>query len=71
MDNHLFNVKLKKGRNILAVKFLSGSNSALFMLGGPKDLRNIVRAVKITERLDSDDFDKKQPRKNLFKLIQG
>ena len=71
MDNHLFNVKLKKGRNILAVKILSGNNSALFMLGGPKDLRNIVRAVRVTEVLSSDNFDKKLPRKNLFKLIQG
>ena len=67
MDNHLFNVKLKKGRNILAVKFLSGNSSALFMLGGPKDLRNIVRAVRVTEVLSSDNFDKKLPRKNLFK----
>ena len=71
MDNHLFNVKLKKGRNILALRFLSGASSSIFMMGGPKDLRNIVRSVRMTEVLSSDDFDSPLPRKGIHKLIQG
>ena len=71
IDDHQVTVKLKKGRNILAVKFLSGSTSAIFKMGGPKDLRNIVRSVRITERITHDDFDSPKPRKNLTQLLQG
>ena len=36
IDDHQVTVKLKKGRNILAVKFLSGSTSAIFKWEAPK-----------------------------------
>ena len=37
--NHPVNVRLKKGRNILAVRFIRGGGSVL-ALGGPEQLRN-------------------------------
>lgn len=57
IDNHTAVVKLKKGKNILAVKFLSGSNSAVLMLGGPNDLRALSDRINIKQVTNMDDYE--------------
>lgn len=39
IDNFRFNVPLRQGRNILAVRFTNGQSSAVLALGGPEELR--------------------------------
>ena len=41
ITNHIVNVHLTKGKHILAVRFISGSGSSVFALGGPEELRKI------------------------------
>ncbi len=39
ISNHVFNLKLKKGENVLAVRFISGSGSSVLVTGGPGELK--------------------------------
>jgi len=39
LDDHCFNVRLRQGRNVLAVKAISGSGGFIWVAGGPRDLR--------------------------------
>lgn len=39
VDNHLVNVNLRPGRNILAVRFICGSGGSELALGGPDQIR--------------------------------
>lgn len=41
ISNYAVDVKLKKGMNVLAVRFISGSGSSVLTLGGPDQLRAI------------------------------
>ena len=44
ISNHTVDVKLQKGLNVLAVRFISGSGSSVLTLGGPGELRAIAPA---------------------------
>ncbi len=58
------NVQLRKGKNILAIKYLTGGGSSILALGGPEDLRGIGQKLRIVEVLCKDDFETvDQPRK--------
>ncbi len=50
-------VRLKKGRNVLAVKYLTGGGSSKLALGGPNELRAIGQKFRMTEELCLDDFE--------------
>ena len=41
LTNHTRDVPLRKGRNVLAVKFVSGSGSSVLTMGGPDQLRDV------------------------------
>ena len=41
ITNYTMNVKLNRGENILAVKFISGNGSSILTIGGPEQLRKI------------------------------
>ena len=49
INNHLATVRLKKGKNILAVKLITGRKSSTLMLGGPNDLRNLSSKLKVAK----------------------
>ena len=58
-DNHLANVRLRKGRNILAVKLITGSKSSHLYTAGPLELRGNQGKVKL-QRIDwLEDFDQR------------
>lgn len=44
-------VELVPGRNVLAVRFISGSGSSVLTLGGPDQLRAIERAERLAQRV--------------------
>ncbi len=39
INNYLIDVQLKKGRNVLALRFINGVNGAVVAAGGPEELR--------------------------------
>jgi hypothetical protein len=58
IDNHLAQARLKAGRNILAVKMITGKASSVLTLGD-RDLRKLVTRIKMSgirwvENFDSD-----------------
>ncbi|MBR7103964.1 MAG: family 16 glycosylhydrolase [Lentisphaeria bacterium] len=57
INNHIAQVKLKKGINILAVKAVTGQKSSQLMLGGPADLNTFPGELKTGRVLWSDDYD--------------
>lgn len=57
VSNHVVTVKLKKGVNTLAVKHTAGRQSAVLLLGGPNELRNMTRSVETFQVLSLDDYD--------------
>ena len=58
-DNHLATVRLRKGRNILAVKLITGSKSSHLYTAGPLELRSSQGKVKL-QRIDwLEDFDQR------------
>lgn len=63
-------VRLKKGLNILAVKYVTGAGTK-FALGGPQALRNVGKKYRIVEELVVDNFEKKMKRKGDPEIIQG
>lgn len=70
IDNHTANIKLKKGKNVLAVKFLTGSSSALLMLGGPNELRAMNDKITVSSITNSDDYDTEKTRPGNPQLIK-
>jgi beta-mannosidase len=47
LDNHCFNVRLRKGRNLLAVKAVSGGRGFGWIAGGPRELRQPLVVDKV------------------------
>ncbi|MCQ2402559.1 MAG: family 16 glycosylhydrolase [Lentisphaeria bacterium] len=60
IDNHVATVRLKQGRNILAVKLRTGSKSSILMLGGPLELADRVVRVKLSKMEWTESFDGKE-----------
>ena len=71
IKNHIINVKLKKGHNILAVKLVTGSKSSILMMGGPNELRNLGSKIEIIKTSNTDDYDKSAKRPGNPTLIKG
>ena len=62
-NNYLVTVPLKKGKNILAVKFQSGSGkNAHLCIGGANDLRGLASSMAITRTLEKDDYESSADR---------
>ena len=57
-NNYIVTVPLKQGKNILAVKFQSGSGKkAHLCIGGANDLRGLASSMAITRVLEKDDYE--------------
>ncbi|NMA19270.1 MAG: hypothetical protein GX927_01720, partial [Lentisphaerae bacterium] len=71
-SNHIANAAIRKGSNIIAVKFLSGSGSnPRISLGGANELRDLSSVVTVTQQDDLDDYEKQGERPGNPKLIEG
>ncbi len=55
--NHVFDVRLKKGRNILAVKVKTGATSSVLMMGGPLELADRTVRLKLSKMDWLESFD--------------
>ncbi|MGN0867681.1 MAG: family 16 glycosylhydrolase [Oligosphaeraceae bacterium] len=55
--NHVFDVALKKGRNVLAVKVKTGSTSSVLMTGGPLELADRTVRLKLSKMDWLESFD--------------
>ncbi|OQA84943.1 MAG: Beta-glucanase precursor [Lentisphaerae bacterium ADurb.Bin242] len=65
-------IRLKKGKNILAVKYITGGGSSILAMGGPNDLRSVGQKLRIVEELCKDDFEKSNiSRPGNPRIIQG
>ena len=71
INSHIATVHLKKGKNILAVKVITGKASSDFVIGGPSDLRKIVQSIRFSKILWVENFDRSTvqctPRPRLVK----
>jgi beta-glucanase (GH16 family) len=62
-SNHIVQVELEEGDNVVAVKFESGTGKTPgISIGGAEDLRNLSSRIKIVEKFDSDDYEQDTPR---------
>lgn len=59
ITNHMVDVNLQKGKNILAVKLIRGDNSAILKIGGAQELAAKVLKLKITHLKWIEDFNGK------------
>ena len=57
ISNHTVDVKLQKGMNVLAVRFISGSGSSVLTLGGPDELRAIALADWAEVVIEEPEYD--------------
>ena len=72
ITDHKTTVRLKKGRNLLAVKYVTGAGSSVLALGGPNELRGVGQKIRIVEELFKDDFENAQARRpGNPQIIQG
>lgn len=70
-SNHQVKVQIRKGENIIAVKFQSGSGKKpAISLGGADDLRNLSSILTVTETFQRDDYEQPGARSGDPKLIQ-
>lgn len=70
-SNHKANASVRKGKNVIAVKFQSGSgNNPRISLGGADDLRNLSSILTVVETYLKDDYEKEAPRSGDPKLIR-
>ena len=69
--NHQAKARIKKGRNIIAVKFQAGAGKRpRISLGGADDLRNLSTILTVVETYQRDDYEKPGKRSGDPKLIQ-
>lgn len=70
-NNYTVTVPLKKGKNILAVKFQSGSGKKMTLcIGGANDLRALSGTLAITKYIEKDDYEAAADRPGNPKLIR-
>ncbi len=71
-SNYTAQVRLHKGANIIAVKFLSGSGTfPRLSLGGAEELRGMADKLSMVETFAADDYDSPTaPRAGTPRLIQ-
>ena len=70
MTDHKGIAKLKKGRNIIAVRFVSGRSSSRITLAGPLELKARSNKMRIVQVLAKDEFEKARARTGNPVLIQ-
>lgn len=69
-NNYIVTVPIKKGENIIAVKFQSGTGEkAHLCIGGANDLRGLASSMAITRTLEKDDYENNIDRPGAPKLI--
>ena len=59
ISNYVRTVRLRKGRNIIAVKLITGALSSNLFLGGPNELCNNTSGINLTVPLCVENFDGK------------
>lgn len=70
-SNHTATVKLQKGKNLLAVQFLTGSSvNPAISLGGVRELRELETVVRIQDVFAQDDYDSVRERRGNPELIE-
>ncbi len=57
ISDHTKTVTVKKGKNVIAIKFLTGSGSAVLAVGGANELRNLKTRMNVIKTFKSDDYD--------------
>jgi len=71
-SNYVKTVRLRQGKNIFAVKFLTGGNaSPAISLGGPHELRQLSSVLNVTELFQFDDYVSPAQRSGDPQLIVG
>ncbi len=70
IDQQTAAVTLKKGRNIIAVQYLTGDESSVIELGGAPELRKIGQKLQLVETFFIDEFDKPGKRSGDPKLFR-
>lgn len=71
-SSHKATVRLKKGKNIFAIHFQTGSGSrSSVSLGGPDDLRNLSSVLRISEEYESDDYEKNDKHFGNPQIFEG
>ncbi|MBR7144457.1 MAG: family 16 glycosylhydrolase [Lentisphaeria bacterium] len=69
-NNYLVTVPLKKGKNIIAVKFQSGTGKkAHLCIGGANDLRGLASSMAITRTMEKDDYESPADRPGKPQII--
>ena len=72
ITDHQQSFRLKKGENIIAVKYVTGAGSMVLALGGPAELRNLGQKLRIVDTLYKDNFeDRCFPRSKNLRIEQG
>lgn len=66
MTNHTFDVELKEGTNILAVRILTGSGSSLLALGGPQQYAEQAAAFERKQARNPNQFPEDFADRQLF-----
>ncbi len=61
IENYVETIRLKKGKNIFAVKLVTGAASSVLMLGGPNDLRSIRKNIRLSKINWIENFDSDKP----------
>jgi hypothetical protein len=57
IDNHVKNVRLKAGANVIAVRIVTGERGGILKLAGPPDLRGTVRRLQLSRPAFEESFD--------------
>ena len=71
-SNHQVKAQIRKGKNVIAVKFQAGAGkNPSISLGGADDLRNLSSILTVTETFQKDDYEQPGTRSGNPKLVQG
>ncbi|OQA86722.1 MAG: Glucan endo-1,3-beta-glucosidase A1 precursor [Lentisphaerae bacterium ADurb.Bin242] len=71
ITNELKTVRLRKGRNIFAVKYVTGNHQSKLLVGSPSDLRLEGMILKSGDVIVSDDFEQQKNRIGNPELIRA
>ncbi len=70
IDQQTAAVTLQKGRNVIAVKYLTGKASSTLELGASPELRKIGNKIQIAKTFFSDEFDRPGKRSGDPELLR-
>ena len=71
ITNHVATALLRKGKNVIAVRYVTGKGSSKIHLGGPDDFTG-KNAYKIVKHFFADDFERPAPsRAGSPRIISG